>query len=122
MKPYRMNKEKEQEETDNLWFVSLAECRNELLKADAYGYGLDVRKIAQGLPVVEKTVQRHKESYFFWLDLYTTKLLTNEGVHAPLYIVEPRFEQEKLYTFWICYFSYSWRGAKADLSERKYQE
>lgn len=107
---------------DNLWFVTLSECRNELLKCDAYGYGLDVRKIAKGLPVIEKTVQRHKEAYFFWLDLFTTKLLTGEGVHAPLYVIEPRWEQDQMYMWWNAYFSYSWRGARADTGDRKYQE
>jgi hypothetical protein len=107
---------------DNLQYVTLSECLSELLKCDNYGWGLDVRRIAKGLKVIDATVQRHKESYDFWLDMYTVKLLKNEGIHAPLYVIEPRWEQEILYAYWIAYFSYSWRGAKADLSERKYQE
>jgi hypothetical protein len=93
-----------------------------MLDCENYGYGLDVRRIEKGLKVIETTVQRHKESFEFWKDLYIYKLLRGEGYHSPLYLIEPRWEYEQIYDFWIVYFSYSWRGAKADLSERKYKD
>jgi hypothetical protein len=102
---------------DNLWFVSLAEARDEMLKADAYGYGLDKRKIKEFRPYNRQTFDRHRASYYFWLDLYTYKLLRWEGIHSPIYTMEPRWEQEIAYEYWRYYFSYSWHGAKADLSE-----
>ncbi len=97
---------------DMLKFVSLAECRKKLINADNYGYGLDMRRIAKGLPTKETTVQRHRESYDFWMDLFVYKTLRGEGYHPPLYLMEPTFEMEKALDWWQCYFSYSWQGAK----------
>ncbi len=99
---------------DMLKFVSLAECRKKLIDANNYGYGLDVRRIAKGLPTKDSTVQRHKDSYDFWLDLFVYKKLRGEGYHPPLYLISPIWEQEKAYDFWRCYFSYSYQGAKTD--------
>ncbi len=99
---------------DNLWYISLAEAKDKMLKADAYGYGLDVRRIAKGLSTKEDTVQRHKNSYDFWLDLFVYKTLRGEGYHPPLYLMEPIFEMEKALDWWRAYFSYSWQGAKTD--------
>ena len=98
-----------------LRFVTLAECKQKMLQCDNYGYGLDVRRIAKGLPTKEPTVQRHKESYDFWMDLFVYKTLRGEGYHPPLYLISPIWEQEKAYKWWQCYFSYSWRGAKTDV-------
>jgi hypothetical protein len=99
---------------NDLWYISKAECRNELLKCENYGYGLDIRRIKKGLKVIDTTVERHKNEYDFWLDLYVYKLLRGEGYHPPLYLIEPRWEYEQMYDWWTCYFSYSWKGAKQD--------
>lgn len=98
-----------------LRFVTLAECRKNLIDANNYGYGLDVRRIAKGLPTKEATVQRHRESYDFWLDLFVFKTLRGEGYHPPLYLIEPTWEMEKAYIEWNAYFSYAWQGAKTDV-------
>ena len=98
-----------------LRFVSLAECRKHLIDCENYGYGLDVRRIAKGLPTKEATVQRHRESYDFWMDLFVYKTLRGEGYHPPLYLMEPTFEMEKALDWWQAYFSFLWKGAKTDV-------
>lgn len=98
----------------NLWFVTLQECREKLINCENYGYGLDKRKIKKYLPTIYKTVKRHKEEYYFYLDLYTYKLLKGEGYHPPLYLVEPRWEQEIMRDWWSAFFSYRWQGAKPE--------
>ena len=40
------------------------------------------------------------------------KVLRNEGIHWPISQVEPRWEAEIMYDWWLAYFSYAWRGAK----------
>lgn len=102
-----------------LWYVSLQEIKSKLINANNYGYGLDIRKIKKGLPTKELTVQRHKEEYEFFLDLYVYKLLRDEGHHPPLWTMSPRWEQEIAYDFWTAYLSYSWQGAKSKNSGRK---
>ncbi len=104
---------------EDCWHTTLAECKKHLNDCESYGYGLDRRKIKKYLPTIYKTVKRHKEEYYFWLDLYTYKLLRHEGIHDPLWTMAPQWEQDIAYWWWNCYFSYSWRGAKADLSEIK---
>ena len=101
--------------TDLLWHVTWAECRKQLLQCEQYGYGLDKRKIKKFLPTIYSTVQRHKELYYFWLDMFVYKTLRNEGIHAPLYLIEPRWEQEIQYDIWRYWFSFKWQGAKAEL-------
>ena len=103
---------------DMLRFVTLAECKKNLIDAENYGYGLDVRRIKKGLPTKEDTVQRHKESYEWWLDLFVYKTLRGGGYHPPLYLIEPRWEQDKAYEWWRCYFSYKYQGAKTDEKPR----
>ena len=97
---------------DLLWFVSLNECREKLNACESYGYGLDRRKIKKNLPTVAKTVERHEQEYFFWLDLLTYKMMRWEGIHDPLWTMSPRFEQEMAYDWWTVYMSYGWQGAK----------
>jgi hypothetical protein len=104
---------------DLLWHITLAECRQKLIECESYGYGLDRRRIKKYQPTIYKTVQRHRESYYFWLDLYTYKLLRYEGVHPPLWTMKPEWEAEIAREWWSVYFSYQWQGAKADLSEIK---
>jgi len=77
---------------DNLWYISLHECKSKLIDCENYGYGLDLRRIKKGLKVIESTVQRHKESYEFWMELYSYKLLTDQGKHWPIRVMEPRWE------------------------------
>lgn len=98
-----------------LWYVSLQEIKTKLINASNYGYGLDIRKIKKGLTTKELTVQRHKEEYEFFLDLFVYKTLRGEGFHPPLYLISPIFEQEKAYDFWRCYFSYQYQGAKTNV-------
>jgi len=98
---------------DDLWWVSLAECRQKLFKEYNSGYGTYFRK--KGFKGWNgKTYKRHKQSYYFWFELYCYKLLTDQGYHIPIYIIEPRWEQEIMYEFWRIYFSYGWQGAKTD--------
>ena len=99
---------------DDLWWVSLAECREHLLAEENYGHGLYERRIAKGLPTKEKTVAQHKASWEFWQELYCYKLLTDQGYHASLYVIKPRWEQDYAYAWWRTFFSYSWQGAKTD--------
>ena len=100
--------------TDLLWHVTWAECRQKLLTEDAYGYGLYFRR--RGFKGWNsKTYKHHKQSYFFWLDMFVYKTLRNEGIHAPLYLIEPRWEQEIQYDIWRYWFSFKWQGAKAEL-------
>jgi hypothetical protein len=98
--------------TDLLWHVSLAECREQLLKEENYGYGLIKRRIKKFLPYSRSEFNRHRELYFWWMDMFVYKTLRNEGIHAPIYLVEPRFEQELMYDWWKAYQSYKWQGAK----------
>ena len=92
--------------------ISLAECRDKLMDADKYGYGLDRRKIKKYLPYNRELFNQHRATYYFYLDLYTWKLMRGQGFHAPISIMEPRWEQEIAYDWWIGFFSYAWRGAK----------
>jgi hypothetical protein len=99
---------------DNLWYVTLAEARDKLLNCENYGYGRDLSLIKKGLPVIQETVERHKSSYQFWMELYCYKLLRDEGRHWPVRVMEPRWEMEIALDWWTAYFSYSWQGAKTD--------
>ncbi len=99
---------------DLLWFVSLAECFDALDAEDKYGYGMYLRRIDKGLKVNPETVERHKISYNFYLDLYIYKVLRREGIHDPIYVVRPRWEQEMMRDWWHCWFSYKWQGAKTE--------
>jgi hypothetical protein len=99
---------------DDLWYISLQECRHQLENCINYGYGLDERRIKKGLKVIEKTVERHRQSMEFWQELYCYKLLTDQGYHRPIYTYEPRWEQEIMYEWWRIFFSYGWQGAKTD--------
>jgi len=46
------------------------------------------------------------------MDLYLWKQM-NEMPHPPLWVIEPIWEQEKMYDEWLAYSSYFWQGAKA---------
>ena len=98
--------------TDLLWHVTLAECREELLKEEQYGYGLIKRKIKKFLPYNRETFDRHRELYYFWLDMYSWKLLHGEGFHWPIRLIYPRWEMEIALDWWRVYFSYKYQGAK----------
>jgi hypothetical protein len=97
---------------ENLWYVSLSECFTELMKEENYGYGLDCRKIKKGLKTNPKTVQRHYESYCFFLEAFCSKLLHSENEHPPLWVIQPESQQAIAYWWWDCFFSYKWQGAK----------
>lgn len=97
-----------------LRFVTLAECQHQLMNCNNYGWGLDIRRKHKGLKTYEATVQRHKESYDFWMDLFVWKTLRGEGYHWPIRTMSPRWEMEIALAWWQCFFSYSWQGAKQD--------
>ena len=82
------------------------------MDCENYGYGLDRRKIKKYLPYNRKLMEQHRSSYYFWLDLYSYKILRDEGYHWPVRLMEPRWEMEKALLWWQCYFSYTWQGAK----------
>jgi hypothetical protein len=103
-----------------LRFVTLAECRQKMLDCNNYGHGLDVRRIKKGLKVIEATVERHKNSYDFWLDMFVFKTLRGEGYHWPIRTMSPRWEMEITLDWWNCFFSYSWQGAKQEERRNNY--
>ena len=94
--------------TDSLWYVTQSEAYKQALDAYSYGCSVDVRKAKKGLKTYPETVQRHLESYYFFLDLWTWKMMHGEQKHAPLWLIEPRWEQEKAYAWWEGYKSYFW--------------
>ena len=96
------------------WYVSLQKCKEQLEKEEKYGYGMYLRKISKGLKVNPETVERHRQSYLFWQDLYFFKFFGGPEAHPPLWTMEPRWEQEIAYEWWRGYFSFLWRGAKSE--------
>ncbi len=87
----------------NLWWVSFYECEQTLQKEEMYGHGLYKRKKDRNLPFKEEYAKMHEESYNFWLDLFTYKLM-NEDRHWPMWTIKPRWEEEKARWDWERYW------------------
>jgi len=62
---------------------------------------------------VNKIRERKSIQRYLWLmDLWTWKQ-NEEMPHPPLWVIEPKWEQEIMYDEWLAYSSYFWQGAKS---------
>jgi len=90
---------------DLLWYIPKSMIFDKLIQEENYGYGLYVRKMARSLKTNPTTVQNHKECYFILCDILAYKEFT-ECQHPPLWVMAPRWEQDKAYWDWERYFNW----------------